>query len=281
VDPIEALHNAARHYCTERHAEWRRKYAQLGAEGRGRAKDSAGQWTYSDAAYDVFPRYNVLDAILNEIERFVPGDFSSIEEAASLLAVAGETATNLFTDDSNPIAVRAMADERQRYAAFLAKVDVAQLAKAPRLPFRRVLGNDEHARRHQEFIRNWGKWYGGFRDDGGNERLDVVTLHVEAMNRPGAYEHLRHSLVEHGFDRIFELREWGNGYEIETAAATFRYSGAEGFWTSDPMDWMVYASHEDSITIGGSWPIEAMKARLPAFERYRYRGWDLSAYPEE
>jgi hypothetical protein len=45
------------------------------------------------------------------------------------------------------------------------------------------------------------------------------------------------------------------------------------------MAWMVYASHESSITFGGHWLIECMRAALPAWNNYLYRGWDLAAYP--
>jgi hypothetical protein len=280
MDPIEALHNAARRYCIDRHAEWTRRYSQLAAEKRDRTTESLVDWEYTDAAYDVFPRYNVLGAILSEVERFVSSDFTCVEELRSLLAVASDTAKNASTDIANPIAVRAMADERSRFAAFIAAADPAQLQGLPQLPYRRVLGNAEHARLHQEFIGKWGKWYGGARDKCGNVSPEVVTLHVAAMEATNAYERLRGGLLDRGLSRIFELRESDDGYEMDTRAAEFFYTGAEGFWSSADMSWMVYASHESSITFGASWLIEHMRASLPSFDRYRYRGWDLSQYPQ-
>jgi len=65
---------------------------------------------------------------------------------------------------------------------------------------------------------------------------------------------------------------------METQAAGFTYDGAEGFWTSEDMNWLVYASHESSITFGGDWLIDGMRGFLPEFERYIYKGWDLAAY---
>jgi hypothetical protein len=44
------------------------------------------------------------------------------------------------------------------------------------------------------------------------------------------------------------------------------------------MGWMVYASHESSITFGGAPLVARMRSALPGFSRYVYRGWDLSAY---
>ena len=89
---------------------------------------------------------------------------------------------------------------------------------------------------------------------------------------------LRSALRDRGIPRPVELREYDEGYEEDIALAEFTYDGREGFWTSDNMEWMVYASHESSITFGGAWLIEAMRKCLPEFDRYLYRGWDLSKY---
>jgi len=67
-------------------------------------------------------------------------------------------------------------------------------------------------------------------------------------------------------------------YELDLVCASFTYNGAEGFWTQPDMSWMVQASHESSITFGGEWLLQAMKAALPEFDRYIYRGWDDTLY---
>ena len=86
----------------------------------------------------------------------------------------------------------------------------------------------------------------------GSQRFcaDVVTLHVEAMRQSESYERLRDVLIERSIRRVFELREYGDGFEIETDIATFAYDGAEGFWTGGDFGWLIYASHELSITFG-------------------------------
>ncbi len=77
---------------------------------------------------------------------------------------------------------------------------------------------------------------------------------------------------------IFKLREHGDGYEIPVERAGLTYNGAKGFWTSHDLDWPVYASHESSITFGSHWLVEKMRAALPEFDRYIYKGWDRAAY---
>lgn len=276
MNSIEVLHNAARHYCIEHFGERMREYDQLEAAGRVRMTFRAGSLSYSDEAYDLFPRYNVLAAIRRDIEHFVPADFNTLGELRNMLEEAGETAQTSFTQFDHPVAIRAGADERRRFLEFARTADVDQLVALPLLPYRRVLGEAEHARLYLAFVQKWGKWYGG-EVDGIDPLPDAITLHVEAMEAPGAYDHLRRVLTERGVTRLLELREWGDGCEIDTAAAEFTYTGAEGYWTSGDMSWMVYASHESSITFDG--PLAAaMRPFLPEFDRYLYRGWNLAAY---
>ena len=85
-------------------------------------------------------------------------------------------------------------------------------------------------------------------------------------------------LEKQGISKLLELREFDDGFELEPAFAKFTYTGAEGFWTTAEMDWLIYASHESSITFGGDWLIEAMQSFLPEFHRYIYKGWDLALY---
>lgn len=277
MDPIAVLHNAARHYCMEQSARWRHEYAELAAAGRERTTIRSGSWEYTKEAYGIFPRYQVLAAILGEVERFVPADFSSVDESRSLLALAGETAESQFTTYQNPVAVQAVQDERRRFVEFIRSANELRLAELPLLAFRRALVETEHRRLHESFRRRWGSWYGGCVDPA-NVPEDAITLHVAAMDAPGAYDNLRRILLDHGIKRLVELREWGDGYELETQDATFTYNGAEGSWTSGAMEWMVYASHESSLTFGSRWLIEGMRRCLPLFDRYLYRGWDLARY---
>ena len=93
-----------------------------------------------------------------------------------------------------------------------------------------------------------------------------------------SYAKLSRILGDRGIARLFELREWGNGYELDLELASFTYTGAEGFWKSSDPSWMIYASHESSITFGGDWLIESVLLILPEFERYLYKGWDPKLY---
>ena len=90
------------------------------------------------------------------------------------------------------------------------------------------------------------------------------------------YVALRRILAEGGVSNVLEFREDGEAYEIKVASFDPCYTGLEGFWTSARFDWILYASHESSITVGGEWLLRAVKAAWPAWEQ---RLWGAS-FPE-
>ena len=278
MDPVATLHDAARRYVIARDAELRQRYAQLG-DNRTRRKLPGGGWTYTDAARELFPRYNVVTAIRCDVEALVPAALGSLSDARALLAVAAESTRDL-PDHEHPVEAAAIADERRRFLEFLDNVDLEAAAFETPLPFRRTLAVHEHDAHYDAFVQQWGRWYGGARTPGTSTR-NAVTLHVAAMVPASTYAHLRAALADHGVTRLFELREHGDGYELALELASFTYHGAEGFWVPDTGDWMVHASHESSITFGGDWLIDRMRAALPRFDRFLYRGWDLAAYDVE
>jgi hypothetical protein len=87
-------------------------------------------------------------------------------------------------------------------------------------------------------------------------------------------------LAEGGVKRLFELTEGGHPRdvsEIDLELAGFGY--IECYWLDRDAEWMVYVSHEDSITLGGAWLIEKVKQRWPDWRELIYRGYDGRGEP--
>jgi hypothetical protein len=90
----------------------------------------------------------------------------------------------------------------------------------------------------------------------------------------GREETIRALLRSHDITRVISLCELGDSREEDLASATFYYgSGGEAFWFDDGMEWMIYASHESSITFGGDWLVTAVSGTVPDIHRYDYQGW--------
>lgn len=265
---IESLHNAARRYCADRIAHWHRAYAELQAR-----QPKGGVYSYTEDDYRIFPRYQVLGAMLSEIERWQPADAASLDDARARLVTAALTAASPFTTTDSPIAAAAMTDERAAFERFARDSTAADWAAAASLPFRRVLTATDADVRYRAFCARWGRWYGGYAD--GTDLPPTVTLHVEVWDALPLLAALRTALAAHGVDQLFELREHGDSSEVTLAATNFTYNGAEGYWFSDAGEpWMLYASHESSITIGGAWLLATVRAALPTLDDYTYAGWE-------
>lgn len=79
-----------------------------------------------------------------------------------------------------------------------------------------------------------------------------------------------------GIDKVWEMDESEAfpEYEIDTAAFSPEYSiSGEGYWCSADMDWIIYVSHENSITVGGEWLLDEIKAIWPNWEERKWVSW--------
>lgn len=265
-DAIAALHLAARRYCEDNSRRWAEAYGELRATRGG-----GGALVYSDDDYRTFPRYNVLNAILEAIETWVPEEVATVEEARQRLVVAARTAASPFTASDHPIERATIAEERRGFEQFATTSTAEDWARAEPLPFRRVLAAATAAVLLAAFRERWGTWYGGHGD-----RDDVppfVTLHVEAWAALPLRPAVEAALAELGCQRVIELREDGRGQEIDATAATLAYRGDEAIWLVPGGDWMIYASHESSITFGGAALVAALRARVPRLDELTYHGW--------
>ncbi len=94
LENIEQLHTATRRYCIENYDFWLNKYFELN-------ETLQSDNDYTDEAYSIFSRYNALNAILIEVERFQPNDFSSFKEAKEFFCLISKEANSIFTKPPN------------------------------------------------------------------------------------------------------------------------------------------------------------------------------------
>lgn len=106
-------------------------------------------------------------------------------------------------------------------------------------------------------------------------RRDVAAFRAAAFHEAFGADRLHALLAGHGVRRVIEARELGGlpTWELDLADADFEYDGAEGYWCGERLDWLVYASHEDTLTLGGTWLIEAVKEIWPEWRSALWEGW--------
>jgi len=264
-----AVHTAARRYCLERYAHWVQRYAEIVRRGRDRERDG---YNYTPEALATFPRYNVLNAIRVELERIDPAEFGDFGAAKERVLRAGETANDDFT--RKPIGANdraSAAEERAAFCDFVRGLSPAHVGAVEPLPFRRVLATDESDAVWARLRESWkipaGYWY---------PLTDcavpgLVAFDAYSFNEGAPPDQLQGILSRHSVERVWELREYGPEYELEVSLFDPQYNGAEGYWSSGALDWIVYASHESSITVGG-WLLEEVKVLWPAWQAHLWRG---------
>lgn len=269
VNTSLALITAARRYCLERFAYWCDQYSKIVQKRSNLEHDG---YHYSPEALATFPRYNVLNAIRVEIERFDEAKLDDPDHTKALLILAGETADDDFTRQPiGEIDRSVMAEEREAFCAYLASLTLVDLKAVAPLPYRRVLSTEESTSIWSRLRSRWeiprGYWY----PLADCELPDVVAFKARAFDEALPNERVREILKAKGIERVWELREYGPEYEEALELFEPKYNGAEGYWTSGDLDWIIYASHECSVTVGG-WLLGDLKVAWPSWQANVWTG---------
>ncbi len=262
METVQDLHTAARRYCMEQYALWTGKYASFPSGG-----------PYSDKAYDTFPRYRFADETLINIERLVFGDKVLLPEARDLLVSAGAEAFEELKKQfvQQAIAVAALKEEVNAYQGFIEGLTFSEKGIEP-LPFRRVLPDEEVTALWHVLQDRWdirGPGYGWFPLSEEPQPPGLLTFHTDLWDARRGDLLFKEFLAETSEARCFVLRELGPpDYEMDRELAEPTYDGSERFLFTNA-DWVVYASHESSLTLAGT---------ICAFFQNRWNDADTFAY---
>jgi len=148
-------------------------------------------------------------------------------------------------------------------------------------PYVRPLNHHESRQIWKKIQERWGAncgpWYPLIST---NIPKDVMAFEADWFYYEIPLHVLQSMLEVHGITHIYELREpCGFEYEMDLELFEPYYNGDEGFWTSENIDWLVYASHERSLTVAGEWLITAIQATWPNWEQHLWRDYDFQGPP--
>lgn len=116
-------------------------------------------------------------------------------------------------------------------------------------------------------------------------RHDLIAFNCVYIENEEKLNTIITLLKAHGEKQVFEFLETGQTYKLDVSNLYPYYCyndnliGGEGFWTSDNMDWIIYASHEGTITFGGDWLIRELKSLWSEWENHI--DWDTKNKMEE
>lgn len=279
MDNRTALHTAARRFCEDRFDEWTTAYGSLKKKEDFKTENLFKPgWDYSAEAYDIFPRYRLDKAVRVEVERLRPLAITDLEELRSLLLRAGDIAARrLGKELKNEIATRAVREESEDYRAYILGLTEGDLRSVKPLPHRRVLTDEESKALWDQVKEAWSirenYW---FPLAEGPIPPNLLALHVDYFSSMKGPALLRGALAQRGVSRVFELNEFNPDepdceIELSIFEPAYRFGG-EQYCTSTGADWIVYASHESSITIGGEWLTQLLKEKWPDCTERTYGG---------
>jgi len=153
-----AVHTLARRYCQEQFSEWCSRYEAL------QRRQPRSEGDYLPEAYDTFPRYLILQAMLRAVESLTPESAGSADLLVEAMAnVAQSAESNLTAAPQNPIAASAIAEERAKFITYILSLTAEQINAAKPLPLRRTLIQEESDRIWAQLKAKWGVdgdyWY--------------------------------------------------------------------------------------------------------------------------
>lgn len=268
---IQKLHTSVRRYCMSRYSYWTKRYSELVSAG----KDRVG-YGYTEEALSTFPRYNVLKAMLIEVERQRPESFTSLDEAKRVFREAAASAETIFTQPPHGTVERqVMNEERGALDKFIAQLTENDLVAVEPLFYRRVLDAKETEVIWGQLKLAWGITGGYWFPLAHRQRDDIEAFQDAYFHQEVGREELQTILRDRGAETLFEMREDGINYELELSILE-PYYNLEGYWCDGTFDWIIYASHESSITIGG-WLLPEIKK---IWSNWKERIWTTPFFDE-
>lgn len=284
MDEQTALYTAARRYCLERAPGLDPRQQERWYRDRRWRLDLELRQVW-DMARGTDEQLEVLGEILFRIEQVSADEFSDSESLRSFLIETGRTVP--YEQHSASMPAEEDEQERRLFCRYIEHLSDDDLASVTPLPYRRVLGQREQEKIWQRLKRHWDitprlHWY--------PLNKEVLRPHVIALQEDWFARHvppdvLRQILRQRRIRRVWEMREAGifpfPQYEMDLDFLIPWGGGGEHCWTSEKMDWLLYTSHEHSVTLGGEWFLNLVKQAWPQWEEHLYAGYLYQRPPLE
>jgi len=262
----EKMITLAQKYCKDNYRYWIIKY-------QNERTGNNYPYTYTDEYYDLFPRYLALAAILKEVDLLVGQKFKDFDRCMQKLLNAADYPDN----EPNEKIRLPKEDEKRKFREFILGLDENTLAKTEvkGTGYRKKLGKYESDKIRKKLREHWsynGRWY-PLAEKPGNDVLYVMEKYIIPFERE-IVEIIRTISQK----RYYTLDECGDDYKHSISNFTipwYMYNGSEILCCDDTLGWIVYVSHEDTISFGGDELITQVKELLHGYES-KFNVWENS-----
>lgn len=217
------------------------------ASARYRAEASAEREALGNT--NRYPMFWFADSMSYMLASLIDREFDTFEafrEAARSLA--GEKIHHGLIVEKNPVALELVAQAEGEYLAFVDSVQ-ADVNAAPGPYYRVIMGMEKESLAYA-ILEKWDYaadyWYpmkGGFDDSKLYLGVDILEPYMERL------------LVLLGLpeNRVYEYGEsWYVGEHCAEVDDLYGYGGNEAVYLPKDLSWIIYFSHEGTVTFGGS-----------------------------
>jgi hypothetical protein len=246
----EALITASRRYLKDNFSYWADRYS----------KERTGKdfpYTYTNNDYNLFPRYNVLSAILDKVETLLGQNQLVFETCKQKLKEFGLTANSPFTTgEQNDTAKKAMQEERKKFIDFVQKLAANNLQEIQPLPHRRRLTKVESDQIRQALQEHWnfqGNYWEPVEELSPKPSIFLMKDNITDDD----YRQIIEEIERHAESKLFEIKEDGSDAEIEFSL--FHPDCYETIYCDRSFSWIVYGSHEGTVAFGGFWLLDFIR----------------------
>ena len=260
MTPVESLITEARRYCMENYTSWSKRYSN---------ETSGCNNPYSDNDCNLFPRYLVLQAMLQGVQTIVGQEFDSFDKCKDKLKKIALESHTMFTindyselhllgkrfkdfkinGEQNQIERNAIQDERIKFKNFITELTPDSVIETEPLPYERKLSEEESESVREQLLQVWNVDSGYWEPLEKKSPLPTVFLMTDSISETDKEEIEKTIIHLVRGNRFYEINEDGDDYEMETASVDIELY--ESIICDQTYQWVVYGSHESTIAFGG------------------------------
>ena len=192
---------------------------------------------------------SIASGLLNGVEYLVGQEFQNINNLKNELKVLGQKNLKIRTSGySKQGHLKQIELENQKFIDFIDRLESETSDNVKALPYRRRLSEVEANKVRQNLKVNWN-FDGGYWEPLTECSTKPFCFYRTHSLDDSSYQKLTDTVSKLTTDKIFEILEDRLDYEIEVAE--FDPKSVETIYTDKDNKWIVYISHEGTITFSG------------------------------
>ena len=239
------LHKKIRHYCLDNFEHWVNLYQKVREK-----RPNTFSYSYEPNDYDIFPRYQANEALLQGVEEIEPTNYNSLDELKSAIIESALNSQTIFTKDIYGTAKNAIDNERKKFKKFVENINEQDLINVPDLFYRRKLINTEtnnwKTKLKLHSVEFTGFW---FPKNEITQNLSDFLIFDEDIVDEQMEKDINQIIKSFIINNYFVFNEDNVNYELEKNSFDLFNLSPETFMFDETLNWIIYYSHEDFYII--------------------------------